>query len=180
VTLDPSGNIFGTTKYKYGTVFELAATGASYQYRLVWTFDYTDGEAPEASVTIDSAGRLFGTTFTGGPYCGDVGCGNVFVVNPSGAPTTATIASSPNPSNLGETVTFTATVSSEAGPPPNGESVSFMKGTTLLGTGTLSGGSATFSTSSLPAGTSKVEAVYGGDLNFGPSTTKALKQVVEK
>jgi len=40
-----------------------------------------------------------------------------------------------------------------AGAPPDGETVNFMKGTTVLGTGTLSGGDASFTTSSLPLGT---------------------------
>ncbi len=57
--------------------------------------------------------------------------------------TTTTASSSPNPSTYGQAVIFTATVTSSAGSPPDGETISFMKGTTVLGTGTLSGGSAT-------------------------------------
>lgn len=75
---------------------------------------------------------------------------------------------------------FTATVNSSAGAPPDGETVNFMKGTASLGTGTLSGGVATFTTSSLAVGTSAVHAVYGGDLNFVGSTSKVVDQVVEK
>jgi hypothetical protein len=50
----------------------------------------------------------------------------------------------------------------------------------VLGTGTLSGGEASFMTSSLPLGTSSVDAVYSGDLNFAPSTSSKVKEVVEK
>ena len=96
------------------------------------------------------------------------------------AATTTTLTSSPNPSAFGETVTFTAAVTSMIGSPPDGETVSFMKGTTVLGTGTLSGGSATFTTSTLEVGTTSVTAVYAGDSDFAPSTSKAVKQVVEK
>jgi hypothetical protein len=77
----------------------------------------------------------------------------------------------------GEAVTFTAVVTPA---PPDGEAVSFMKGKTVLGTGTLSGASASFTTSALPVGTTTVTAVYGGDGNFDGSTSNPVKQVVEK
>ena len=93
--------------------------------------------------------------------------------------TTTTLSSTPNPSTSGEAVTFTAVVGSNAGAPPNGEAVSFMKGTTLLGTGTLSGGTASFTTSTLPVGTTSVKAVYGGDAYFKGSTSNVVKQVVD-
>jgi Bacterial Ig-like domain (group 3)/Beta-propeller repeat len=96
------------------------------------------------------------------------------------AATTTTLASSPNPSSYGQKVTFTAAVTSVAGPPPDGETVTFKKGTTILGTGTLSDGTAKFATSTLGVGSPTFTAVYGGDLNFGGSTSKPLKQVVSK
>ena len=44
----------------------------------------------------------------------------------------------------------------------------------MLGTGTLSGGVATYATTALPAGASdSVTAVYGGDINFNGSTSSA-------
>jgi len=55
-----------------------------------------------------------------------------------------------------------------------------MKAKTVLGTGTLSGGSAVFTISTLPAGNNSITAVYAGDSNFGSSTSKATKQVVDK
>jgi probable HAF family extracellular repeat protein len=96
------------------------------------------------------------------------------------APTTTTLSSSPNPSTEGQPVTFTAVVTSADGTPPDGETVSFMKGKTVLGTGTLSGGSATFTTSALKVGTTTVTAVYGGDSSFSGSTSNKVKQVVNK
>ena len=94
--------------------------------------------------------------------------------------TTTTLSSSLNPSTYGQAVTFTAFVTSALGAPPDGETVKFMKGTTVLGTGTLSGGSASFTTSTLTAGTDDIKAAYGGDSIFTPSTSKALSQVVNK
>ena len=49
---------------------------------------------------------------------------------------------------------------------------------TSLGTGTLSSGKATYSTSSLPVGTTYVEAVYGASGNYGGSTSNVVSQVV--
>jgi len=96
-----------------------------------------------------------------------------------GEKTTTTLTSTPNPSTVGEEVTFTATVSSSAGSPPDGETVSFMQAKTTLGTGTLSGGQATFTTSTLKKGTHGVVAVYGGDSEFANSKSKPDKQVVD-
>jgi hypothetical protein len=93
-------------------------------------------------------------------------------------PTTTTITSSPNPSNLDQAVTFTATVTSSAGSPPDGETVSFSQGKTVLGTGTLSGGSASLTISTLKKGNHSVTADYNGDSNFAGSKSKPVKQVV--
>jgi hypothetical protein len=97
----------------------------------------------------------------------------------SGEKTTTTLTSSPNPSTLGEAVTFTAMVTSGEGAPPDGETVSFMQGgKTVLGTGTLSGGSANFTTSALKVGNHSITADYSGDSDFAKSNSKAVKQVV--
>jgi hypothetical protein len=92
------------------------------------------------------------------------------------ATTATTLSSSPNPSGYGQAVTFTAVVTSILGAPPNGEIVKFMKGAT----GTLSGGSASYTTSTLPIRTNYIRAVYGGDANLAPSTSNVVKQVVNK
>jgi len=95
------------------------------------------------------------------------------------ASTTTTLTSSPNPSSLGQIVTFTAVVTSSKGlPPPDGEIVSFMTGAKVLGTGTLIGGSASFKTSALKVGTTYIKARYGGDAQLVGSMSKLLAQVV--
>ena len=55
-----------------------------------------------------------------------------------------------------------------------------MEGKSVLGTATLSGGSASFTTSTRPAGTHPIKAVYGGDASFIGSTSKVVNQVVSK
>ena len=132
----------------------------------------TDGSNPQADL-FRKGDSFYGTT----PVSGAYNSGTLFRLQMTA--TTTTLSSSPNPSAQGQAVAFTATVSSKTGAPPDGELVSFMRGKTVLGTGTLSGGSATFTTSILKVGTTTVKAVYGGDSNFVGSTSKALKQVVQ-
>ena len=84
-----------------------------------------------------------------------------------------TLAASPNPSNVGQSVTFTATVPAGAT-----GTVTFKDGTTTLGTGTISGTTATFTTTTLAVGTHPVTAVYGGDTNYNTATSAITNQVV--
>ncbi len=68
-----------------------------------------------------------------------------------------------------------------AQPPPNGETVSFQNAqNVVLGTGTISGGVAQFTTSSLTEGTHYVTAVYDGDVNYASAKSAAVTQVVNK
>jgi hypothetical protein len=191
VTLDSSGNIYGTTATggKYGalcpnandvnitcgTIFELAKTATGYTFKVLWSFDYTDGGFPFANPILDSSGNLYGTTNGGGAsYDG----GTVYKVIPSGTATstTTTLTSSLNPSVYQDEVTFTAVVTPA---PPNGETITFERGSTVLGTGALSSGSASFNISTLPLGTSEVKAVYAGDGDFDASTSNTIPEVVK-
>ncbi|MGA2389729.1 MAG: Ig-like domain repeat protein [Candidatus Sulfotelmatobacter sp.] len=95
--------------------------------------------------------------------------------------TTTTLSSSVNPSTYGQAVTFTAVVNSSLGHPPNGEIVTFKEGSTVLGTGKLSGGTATVTTSTLSktsGGTETIKATYAGDSSFATSTSAGLGQAV--
>jgi hypothetical protein len=104
---------------------------------------------------------------------------SVVAQNVSKATTTLTLGSSPNPSFVGQTVTFTATAAGQFGGTPTG-TVTFKKGTTTLATETLANGSASFSTPSLTLGSTTVTSVYGGDSNFLGSTSNSVTQVVKK
>ena len=89
------------------------------------------------------------------------------------------LASSVNPSNYGQSVTFTATVT---GPDitPTGV-VTFYDGSSALGTGTLNAsGIATFSTSSLAGGPHSITAQYGGNAEYNSATSSVLTQIVNK
>ena len=84
--------------------------------------------------------------------------------------TTTSVASSTNPSVYGQAVTFTATVS--ANPPGMARRPGRLLFCRLdsVGTGTLSGDVATFTTTSPLAGNDTIKASYGGDTNFKAST----------
>jgi hypothetical protein len=95
--------------------------------------------------------------------------------------TTTTISSSLNPSASGQAVTFTATVTSETGVlPPDGEIVTFKRDSTVLGTGPLHKGVASFAGAALRMSTNPIKAAYGGDPSLPGSTSPALSQVVDK
>jgi len=161
-----------------GIVFQLTRTNSNiWQETILHQLGVApgDGGNPYSGVVLDSAGNIYGTTYMGGSS----GAGVVFKVTPLAVTTTAA-SSGPNPSTYGQAVVFTATVNSSIGAPPDGETITFKKGTTILGTGTLTAGSASFTTSTLPVGTNYIKAVYGGDSNFAGSTSKAVSQVVSK
>lgn len=86
------------------------------------------------------------------------------------------VMSSANPQIPGSNVTFTATISAVApgAGTPTGP-VNFRIDGSVLGSGALSGGVATFTTNSLALGSHTVVAEYAGDLNF-IGTTNSLPQ----
>jgi uncharacterized repeat protein (TIGR03803 family) len=94
VTLDSAGHIYGTTygggTYGGGTVFELTpamTADPGWTETVLYSFgNGTDGGGPEASVILDAAGNIYGTTYSGGnlacnaPY----GCGVAYEISSSG------------------------------------------------------------------------------------------------
>jgi len=92
-----------------------------------------------------------------------------------GLPSTTVVTSSLNPSFVGDSVTFTATV----GPAAATGTVQFNIDGVDVGTPqTVVAGVATYTTSSLAAGTHPVTAVYGGDATYGSSTSAPITQTV--
>ena len=97
------------------------------------------------------------------------------------ASSSLTLASSPNPSNYGVTVTFTFAVPETQSVNAQG-SVTIYDGTTKIGTAYLVGGTGqgTFTTSSLVVGTHAITVTFPGDTNYGPGTSAVLNQVVNQ
>jgi uncharacterized repeat protein (TIGR03803 family) len=86
VVFDSAGNLYGTTDSGgpgngFGTVFELSpATGGRWTEKVLFTFaPWEAGTFPAGSPILDSAGNLYGTTYSGGGYNG----GTVFELTPS-------------------------------------------------------------------------------------------------
>jgi uncharacterized repeat protein (TIGR03803 family) len=81
VTLDPAGNLYGTTSAgggpnNYGTVFKIDTGGNE---TVLHAFaGGADGQDPEGGLVRDFAGNLYGTTNVGG------GDGNVFKIDAAG------------------------------------------------------------------------------------------------
>ncbi len=96
--------------------------------------------------------------------------------------TKTTLASSANPSLVGQNVTFTATVaiSGGGGVTPDG-TVTFYDGATVLNTVALTGNTATYSTSTLTLGVHPITAQYSGDSSIQVlgSTSAVLNQDVQ-
>lgn len=109
---------------------------------------------------------------------------NLVTQTVNGYATTTTLTSSPNPSTQGQSVTLTARVGNTSGPGTPTGAVTFYLGTptgthTLVGSASLNPGSvANLVTSTLPAGTDSLYAVYGGNPTFAVSTSPVITQTV--
>ncbi len=92
--------------------------------------------------------------------------------------TTTQLTGSGSPTNPGQPVMFTATVRTRTAPVTGG-TVSFMQGGTVLTTEPVtSAGTATYTTTSLPLGSSTITAVFSGIANILGSTSGSVTQVV--
>lgn len=85
VTMDASGNIYGTTTAggasRAGTIYELKPTALfSRQFELVYPFAGTpDGSYSESTMIFDTANALYGSTLSSGTGTGcSTGCGIIF------------------------------------------------------------------------------------------------------
>jgi hypothetical protein len=149
------------------------------------TVVFKDGAATLGSGTLTNGTATFSTSIltTGShtltaSYAGD---GN-YAPSPSNPvteavalpATTTTLSVTPASSTLGQTVTLTATVS----PSSATGSVTFQDGATILGTGVLNAGTATFTISTLGTGAHSLTASYGGDSKSGASTSSPVTETV--
>jgi uncharacterized repeat protein (TIGR03803 family) len=84
VTLDPAGNLYGTTEYGgaygFGTIYQLTPSGSGWTESILYSFaNGGDGANPYAGLVLDQAGNLYGATSTGGTGLG----GTAFELEPS-------------------------------------------------------------------------------------------------
>jgi uncharacterized repeat protein (TIGR03803 family) len=83
--LDSAGNLYGTTQdtgisftFGYGTAFELSQAGGVWTEKILHSFGGKAGATPYGGLVRDSAGKLYGTTYSGGAYSN----GTVFEITP--------------------------------------------------------------------------------------------------
>ncbi len=164
-----SGTPTGTVTFKDGaTTLGTGTLNGSGQTTLITSALSLGGH----SITVVYAGDTNFTTSTSSTLTQTV----------NQAATTSSVASSANPSVVGQSITFTATITASA--PGSGTptgSVTFKDGATTLGTGTLNGsGQTTLITSALSLGGHSITVVYAGDTNYTTSTSSTLTQTVNQ
>ena len=140
-----------------------------------------DNGSTIATNNLTSGQAQFTTTFTAGPhsiavvYAGGGGTtgstSNTISLSVVKVATTTSVTASANPAIIGSPVTFTATVTGSADSPT--QSVNFFDGATNIGSGSVSGGHASFTTSSLGGGGHTITAQYIGDGENQGSTSLA-------
>jgi hypothetical protein len=155
VTITGTG-FTGATSVKFGS------TGAT-TFTVVSATSIT-ATSPAGSGTVAVTVTTPGGTSAAGP-------GDLFSYGK--ASTTLTLTSSPNPSIIGQPVTFTAKVTGNS---PTG-TVTFSENGKLIGSAPLVGGVATFVISSLPIGSDPVTASYAGDANNAPDPVIVIQVV---
>jgi len=92
------------------------------------------------------------------------------------ASTTTVLTSSQNPATFGQPITFTATVTPQFSGMPSG-TVTFLNGTKVLETAPLSGGAASFTTSTLTRGVHNIAAKYNASTSFIGNTGSVSETV---
>src|SRR5580693_1005334 len=174
----PSGGI------TYGATLSgiLNASAVSGSTPVAGTFTYTAMLAGGSTVAVSAATVLGGgsytltATFTPTDTSTYASTTESVALTVAKATPAVVLTSSAAAVGVGSSVTFTATATSSAGTPTG--SVSFYDGTTLLGTGTLAAGVATYTTLHLPVGALSITAVYSGDSNFSTLTSAGLSETV--
>jgi uncharacterized repeat protein (TIGR03803 family) len=92
VVFDSAGNLYGTLNIggagNNGAVYEMTRSGQTWNESVIYSFtEGNDGGTPVASVSLDAAGNLYGTTSFGGAN----GVGVVYKLSRSGSGWTETV-----------------------------------------------------------------------------------------
>jgi len=178
----PNPGIAGTTETISATV---ALTSGSAP--LTGTVTFTSGTQTLGSATLTSGAATITPTLAIGSYQivatyqpGDSNAGAStsapFPYTVVLATTQTTLVVAPSPGVVLTPITFTALVAGN-GATPTG-SVSFLVNGTVVGTSALSGGKATYTDSTLVAGTYSITAQYLGDANDSTSVSTATSETV--
>ncbi len=148
-----------------------------------------NGTTATCVVTPTAAGSHSITAVFGGDANYATSTSSALTQTVNAASTTTSVASSANPSVVGQAVTYTATVAVTApgsGTPSSSDTVTFKDGASTISCGTgsvaFNGTSATcvVTYASTTGSPHSITVVFGGDTNYGGSTSSALSQTVSK
>jgi hypothetical protein len=93
--MDSAGNLYGTTVLGSGagSVFELISDAGGWTYQLLYALPGPrSADGPTASLAMDAAGNLYGTTYNGGGSSNcNLGCGTIFKLTHSNGSWTYTL-----------------------------------------------------------------------------------------
>ena len=165
VTANFGGTAAGTVTFKNGTT-------------ALATVTLTSGQATYATNALHTGAHTITATYSGS--ANDLASTSPNLTETVQRTTSTTsLASSLNPSTSGKAVTFTATIVSAHGGSVSG-TVTFSNGATTLGTGAVNAATnqATFTTSTLSAGTHSITALYLGSADDASSPSAVLTQKV--
>ena len=172
----PNPAVVGQTVTLTATVSPAAAPGSvrfSDGRVTLGTATLTNGIATLAVTRLDPGNHSISAAYSGdGNFNPAASSALTLIVNR--IPTTTTLTSGDNPVRRHERVTFTARVSPAAAT----GTVRFLEGSRLLGSASLSGGTARLTVDFSTEGTHSITADYGGSANYDDSTSAPVIETV--
>jgi flavin reductase (DIM6/NTAB) family NADH-FMN oxidoreductase RutF len=192
VTVTPSPSSIRTTQPLTVTVAVSGGTGnpTPTGYVTLTSGSYTSAPATlsngEATINVPAGSLTSGADSLTVSYTPDANSSSTYDSSTGSnsvtalAATSLTLSATPASSAYGQQVALSAVLSpySAQGNNTNGEIVSFSNGGASLGSGTLSGGVATLTVTTLPIGTGSLTAAYAGDAVFAASGSNTLPYTV--
>ena len=183
VTLSPSQN-----PTDFGQALNLTASVSGNGGVPTGVVTFLDGTAVLGTATLSGGSALFTTsTLADGPHSLSASYAGDANDSPSASPVVtvqvletislAVTSTSPNPSIARANVHFIATITPLQGIAPTG-SITFLDGTTVLGTGTISGTTATFDITTLSVGNHQIIASYPGSATTEPLNSPPYPQAI--
>ena len=166
-----TGTVTASITYAFGAITVSIARPGGPSYQVL------SAEVPRSAVPTTGRVGLTAATYSGE----ETAYINDFSLS-SALPTLTALKSSTASAALGQSVTFSATVSDlvPGGATPSEGMVTFSDQNGVIASEAVENGVATFTTSSLPAGTDTITASYGGTTEFAPSIASTIVTISQQ